>query len=259
MNVSRNIKIAIAAFIVILAILRIIFHDTLNAKMDITFFSLLAFAFFVLVLPWELLKSFKAGGVEISLEKPEVLAAISGLGLDRIDDDKLRQQLSKLKDELKIASGSRVIWIDDKPHNILGARRLLRALNINVTTAISSEMAQEILDADNDFDLLISDVQRKGESYKQVEGGIEIHEGVNFVVVLRRHTDPNIRVMPVIFYAAYDWARLVKFTRPARELLPEAEISHSMDDFLLKVIRRLAEERSEPIVFSKVKKPTAVE
>ena len=156
MYLSQNIKIAITSLLVILAILRVIFHNTLNATMDITFFSLLAFAFLVLVLPWEHLKTFKAGGVEISLEKPEVQAAISGLGLDRVDDDNLRHQLSKLEDELKIASGSRVIWIDDKPHNILGARRMLRALNIDVTTATSSEMALDILNTDNDFDLLIS-------------------------------------------------------------------------------------------------------
>ena len=48
-----------------------------------------------------------------------------------------------------------MIWIDDKPYNILGARRMLRALNIDVTTATSSEMAQEILETDNDFDLII--------------------------------------------------------------------------------------------------------
>ena len=258
MNLSPNIKISISALLVILAILRIIFYNTLNAQMDITFFSLLAFAFLVLVLPWEHLKTFKAGGVELSIEKPEVRAAISGLGLDRVDDNNLRQQLSKLTDELKIASGSRVLWIDDRPHNILGARRMLRALNIDVTTATSSEMALEILNTDNDYDLIISDVQRKGESYAQVEGGIDIHEGVNFIVVLRKHKDPNIRVIPVIFYAAYDWERLVQFTRPARELIPEAEISNSMDDFLPKVIRRLADERSKPIEFSKVKKPTAV-
>ena len=259
MDLTQYIKIGIAVLLVILVILRVIFHETLNPKMDITFFSLLALAFLILVLPWEQLKTFKAGGVEISLEKPKVQAAISGLGLDRVDDDKLRQQLSKLKDELKITSGSRVIWIDDKPHNILGARRMLRALNIDVTTATSSEKAQEILTSDNDFDLIISDVQRMGVNYKQVEGGIEIHEGVNFIVVLRKHPDPNIRVLPVVFYAAYDWDRLVKFTRPARELTPEAQISNSMEDFLPKVIKRLAEERSKPIAFSKVKKPTPVE
>lgn len=259
MDLTQGIKIGIATFFVILAILRIVFHETLNPKMDITFFSLLAFAFLVLVLPWEQLKTFKAGGVEISLEKPAVKAAISGLGLDRVDDDNLQRHLSRLDDELMLASGGRVLWIDDKPHNVLGARRVLRALGINVTTATSSEMAQDVLDVDNDFDLIISDVQRKGVNYKQVEGGIEIHEGVNFIVVLRKHTDKNIRVLPVIFYAAYDRERLVKFTRPARELMPEAQISNSMTDFLPKVIKNLAEKRSKPIAFSSVKKPTSVE
>lgn len=259
MYISRNIKIGIALLFVALAILRVIFHESLNPRMDITFFTLLVFAFLVLVLPWEQLKTFKAGGVEFSLEKPAVQAAISGLGLDRVDDDKLQKKLSRLDDELKLASGSRVIWIDDKPHNILGARRVLRALNIDITTATSSKMAEEILNADNDFDLIISDVQRKGINYKQVEGGVEIHEGVNFIVVLRKHKDKNIRVLPVIFYAAYDRERLVKFTRPARELMPEAQISNSMEDFLPKVIKQLAEERSRPITFSTVKKPTSVD
>ena len=259
MELTQGMKIGIAAFLVVLAILRIVFHETLSPKMDITFFSLLAFAFLALVLPWEQLKTFKAGGVEISLEKPTVKAAIIGLGLDRVDDDNLKNHLSRLDDELKMASGSRVLWIDDKPHNVLGARRVLRALGINVTTATSSEMAQDILDTDNDFDLIISDVQRKGVNYKQIDGGIEIHEGVNFAVVLRKHADQNIRVLPVIFYAAYDWERLVKFTRPARELMPEAQISNSMADFLPKVIKRLAMERSKPIAFSSEKKSTYVE
>lgn len=259
MKLTQRIKIGIAVLLVILAILRVVFHETLFPKMDITFFSLLAFAFFVLVLPWEQLKSLKAGGVEISLEKPTVQAAISGLGLDRVNDDKLKHQLSKLEEELKIASGSRVIWIDDKPHNVLGARQMLRALNIDVAMTTSSEMAIETLNIDNDFDLIISDVQRKGDYYKLVEDGIEIHDGVNFIVVLRTHPDPNIRVLPVIFYAAYDWERLVKFTRPARELVPEAQISNSMEDFIPKVIKSLAEERSKPIAFSKAKKSTSVD
>jgi len=258
-ELGQSTKIGIAIFFVLLAIVRVMFHEALNSKMDITFFSLLVFAFLVLVLPWEQLKTIKAGGVEISLEKPTVRAAISGLGLDRVDDDNLKKQLLKLEDELNLVGGSRVLWIDDKPHNILGARRVLRALDIDVTTASSSEMALGILGADNDFDLIISDVQRKGTNYQQVEGGIEIHEGVNFVVVLRKNTDPNIRLIPAIFYAAYDWDRLIQFTRPARELLPEAEISNSMGDFLPKVIKRLAEERSKPIAFSDVKKPTSVE
>lgn len=258
MNLNQSIKIGIALLLVVLAVVRVVFHEALSAKMDITFFLLLAFAFLIVVLPWGELKTFKAGGLEISLEKPTIQAAISGLDLDKVSDDKLQKQLSKLEDELKLANGSRVIWIDDKPNNILGARRLLRALNIDVTMAISSELAQEILNGDNDFDLIISDVQRKGVNYKHVKNGIEIHEGVNFIVILRKHKDINVRLLPVIFYAAYDWERLVNFTRPARELMPEAQISNSMEDFLPKVIKCIAGERSRPIAFSREKKPTSV-
>lgn len=259
MEINRSIKTGVAVLLLALAILRLVFHESLSPKMDFTFFALLGFVFLIMFLPWEQLKTFKAGGVEFSIELPSVQAAISGLKLDRLEDEELKNKLSRLGDELKIASGSRVIWIDDKPHNILGARKVLRSLGIDVTTATSSEMALDILNADNDFDLIISDVQRKGESYKHVEKGIDIHEGVNFIVVLRQHKDQNIRALPVIFYAAYDWKQLVEFTRPARELLPEAEISNSMVDFLPKVVKRLADVRSRPIVFSAIKRPTDVE
>jgi len=258
MGISQYMKIGIGASLIVLAILRLIFHDLLYARMDLTFFSILGFAFVVLFLPWERLKTFKAGGVEFSLEKITVKAAIDGLNLERLEDEELKNKLSKLDEELKLANGSRVLWIDDKPHNILGARRVLRSLGVDITTATSSEIALEILTSDNDFDLILSDVQRKGENYKQVDEGVEIHDGVNFVVVLRKHKDHIIRSLPVIFYAAYDWERLVKFTRPARELQPEAEISNAMQDFLPKVIKRLADIRSKPIIFRAVKNPTSV-
>jgi|GEM_PF-3111300 len=259
MDLSPNAKAGIASFLVFIALSKVFLPDAIASRMDVTFFSILVFAFIVVVLPWKDLESFKAAGIEITVGRLAVQAAISGLGLERVDDEKLRQQLTSLEDELKIARGSRVIWIDDKPHQVLGARRMLRALDIDVTTAVSSEDAEKLLQGDNDFDLIITDVQRRGTHYKEVEGGIEIHEGVNFIVALRKNDDPNIRVMPVIFYAAYDWERLVKFTRPARETLPEPQISNAMEDFLPKVIKTLAEERSKPIAFRHTKKPTPVD
>ena len=99
-------------------------------------------------------------------------------------------------------------------------------------------------------------MQRKGTSYKEVPEGVEIHEGVNFIVKLRAHADPNIRNIPVVFFAAYPQDKLVRFTQPARVLEPEAEISNSVDDFVPKVIRCLAEERSKPISYSGRKKGT---
>lgn len=130
---------------------------------------------------------------------------------------------------------------------------MFRSLGIDVRTATSSEQAEEMLEQDNDFDLIVSDVQRAGESY-QYNDGREKHEGVNFICKLRDHGDRNIRSMEVIFYAAYDWPRLVKFTRPARELQPEATIANEAEDLITKAIRILADVRADPIEY-KVKKP----
>jgi len=216
-----------AAAVLIAAVMRVVTQEKIGDAIDTTFLQFIVVAFLIIVIPWERLKSFKAGGVEVALEQENIKAAIDGLRLDRIEDEELRNKLLDLDDKLSLVRGARILWIDDKPHNILGIRRLLRSLGIEITSAISSEAALKILTSDNDFDLIVTDVQRKGDSYKEVEGGIEIHEGVNFVVTLRKHEDPNIKELPVIFYAAYDWERLVKFTRPARELLPEPEISNS--------------------------------
>lgn len=134
------------------------------------------------------------------------------------------------------------------PHTILGERRLLRALGIDITPAMSSEEAQDILEKDNDFDLIITDVYRVGRD-----------EGVDFVVKLHKNKDERIGSLPVIFYAAYRWGDLVKRTLPARELRPEVEISNAVDEFIPKVIRRLSEERINPIIVSSKKIPATPE
>jgi CheY-like chemotaxis protein len=126
---------------------------------------------------------------------------------------------------------------------------------VEVVSAISSDAALAVLESDNDFDLILSDVQRDDETYKAT-GGVRIHGGVNFVVVLRRHQDPVIRSLPVIFYAAYEWERLVTFTRPARELQPEAEMANGVSDLLPKTVRRLVEMRSRPILAKAKKEAT---
>jgi len=257
MAIKRFSKWVLSIVLVVAAIARWIFYEAVSERMDVTFLGLILAAFLIHVIPWGRLTSFKAAGVEISLQAPQVQAAISGLGLGRIQDRQLRDRLAKMGDELQAVRGSRVLWIDDKPHNVIGERRLLRALGIHVVMATSSEAAEATLNADNDFDLIVSDVQRLGDSHTVV-GGEPIHEGVNLVVKLRGHDDPTIRSMPVVFYAAYDWPRLVEFTRPAREMLPEPEISNTSIDFVPKVIKRLAEVRAVPLVCSGKKRPTSV-
>ena len=184
MELNQYLKIALALALVGLAILRFIYHNSIGSRIDTTLIGLIILAFLVIILPWERLKTLKAVGVEVTIDRPAVQAAINGLGLSRIEDEKLRKNLSRLSDDLKDIQGGRVLWIDDKPHNILGARRLLRALGIEVVSVTSTEMARSTLVVDNDFDLIITDVQRSGQSYKDVDNGIDIHEGVNFIILL---------------------------------------------------------------------------
>jgi CheY-like chemotaxis protein len=244
--------------LLVLAVLRAVFHPQLSELMDNVFFSLVGGGLALVLLPIERLASVKAAGFELSLTQPQIAGAIAASGRDRIKSDELRAKLSKLEDLLPIIRGSRVLWVDDNPHTILGERRVLRALGVDVTSVTSSLAAEEKLRADNDFDLVISDIQRAGDTYK-ITGGEAVHEGVNLVVKLRtQYDDPVIKSMPVIFYAAYDRQRLVAFTRRVRELQPEAEIANSILELLPKAVSVLAESRSIPMVPAS-KEPTLLE
>lgn len=250
------LRVLIALVLVGLAVFRAL-SSTLAESMDETFFLLIGLSLALLLLPIEKLTALKAGGFELSLEKPQVQGAIRGLGLERVEDKRLKGKISKHNELLPAIMGSRVLWIDDRPHKIVAERRLLRALGVDVTAATSSEMARGILDADNDFDLIITDVQRNGTTH-ELTGGVPIHEGANFIVWLRKeYPDPVVRTLPVVFYAAYAWERLVRFTRPARETAPEPAIANTIADLVEKVIDRLAEARSAPIATREKKTPTS--
>jgi CheY-like chemotaxis protein len=251
--------------LVILAITRIFYYRALGQRMDLIFLSLVLAVFLLWMIPWgelwERLREFSVGGVGISLQQPNIQAAIRHLSIGEEQlkitgssseevKDRLRRRLKSLEGELQTVRNSRVLWIDDYPHEILGERRLLRALGVEVTPASSSERAEEILKEDNDFDLIITDTLRG-----------DTREGVDFIVKLRTEAtihqrDAHIMNLPVIFYAADSWGTLVNVTHPARELPPEPEISISVDDLIPKVIRRLSEERRNPITVSAKKAPT---
>jgi len=251
------VRAGLSLSILALAILRLAFFDEVGDRMDATFLLLLAAAAAAVLMPWERLTSLKAGGVEFSLEQPQVRGAVQALGLDRVADERLKDQIERLNADIEKARGSRVLWIDDKPHEIVGERRLLRALGIQITMVTSSEMAMDFLARDNDFDLLITDVQRQGDSWEET-GGVAIHEGANFVVRLRRHPDEVIRSLPVVFYAAYDWDRLVEFTRPAREAAqPEPAMTNSVQALVAKTVGLLASVRANPLVVGEKKRPTS--
>ena len=254
MKINQSTKVVLSVLLIILVIFRWIFYDIASTRLDTVALTLIISAILLYIIPWENLRTFKAGGIELTLEQSQVKSAIDSLGLDKDKHKLLIAQLSRLDTELQSVRGAKVLWIDDKPHKLIGVRRLLRALGIQIVSATSSKMAAEILDGDNDFDLIITDIQR----YEAGPTGREDHitlDGVDYIISLRKHKDPTIRAMPVVFYAAYDWERLVLFTRPARETQPEPDISNSVSDFIPKVVGRLATSRAIPIA-SDDKEPT---
>jgi CheY-like chemotaxis protein len=245
------LKIVLSVVLVMFAVTRFSYYESLSTRMDLVFLSLVLSAFLLWMLPWadlwERLTGVNIGGFGFSLEAPHVKAALGvtindatwqkNTGQSSSEEEiksNLIQRLKRLEEEIPIVRGSRILWIDNQPHTILGERRLLRALGIDIMPTRSSKEAQDILEKDNDFDLIITDVWRTGG-----------YEAVKFIVSLRKEEkDEHTRSLPVIFYAAYPWEDLVALTRPARELQPEAEASNSADDLIPKVIRRLAEERT---------------
>jgi CheY-like chemotaxis protein len=251
MKIGAKIEaLQLAAAIVLLGLgfARIILWSDFAPRMDATFLALVLLGLALLVFPLKTIKSLKAGGVELSLDAPPVQGAVASLNLDRIEDAKLRTKLQLISHVLPVITGSKLLWIDDRPENLTNERRLFRALGVTIIPAISSDQAREILRADRDFDLIVSDVQRTGGTHK-ITGGVAIHEGVNFIVWLRTKSgdefhDESVKQIPVVFYAAYDWPRLVEFTGPARAILPEPAISNSAADFVPKVLLALAESQT---------------
>lgn len=253
-----EVRQLVAAIVLIALAVARLFWPGFAAKADAASLILVAVGLALLIVPLKSIKTLKAGGVELSLDAPPVQGAVASLNLNRIEDAKLKSRLQTLSHLLPVVAGARLLWIDDRPEKIIGERRLLRALGVTVVSAISSEHARDILNADNDFDLILSDVQRRGETHS-ITGGVAIHEGVNFIVWLRTRADDGfVSAIPVIFYAAYDWSRLVEFTRPARETAPEPGIANSIADLVPKVILALADSRQSAIQLPSEKTPTGI-
>lgn len=257
----ENETVVLAIFsvaLVGLALARWYYMDKSIQYIDLVLIGLVVGAFIIHLLPFERLTSFKAGAFGFTLDKTEIKAAIQTANSDQIKNDELLRELELLNRELAAVPGSRVIWIDNSPSKIVTARRLLRALGVTVVPAISSDMADDIFKRDKDFDLIITETQRPGDSYK-FNNGVAIHEGVNYIVKIRNGDDEVVKKLPVIFFSAYEWPRLVDYTRPARETIPEPLISNSINDFVVKVIKEIYSSRSRPIDYKNEKQPTPVE
>jgi CheY-like chemotaxis protein len=251
------LKIVISATAILLALVRLAFFDTVSERMDSTFLLLLAIAVSVFIIPWQKVTTFKGWGVELILDKPQVKGALEGAGLTNLNRTPLWEKLSRLESEIENAQGSRVLWIDDHPHEILSERRILRALGIVVVTVPNSIRAENILEEDNDFDLIISDVQRKGELGNKATR----YDGIYFIKELReKYKDsPGIKALPVIFYSAYRPDQIETIKRQVGDaFLEEIKFSGSFDTLLPDVITMLAKIRSNPVAVMPMKKPTDI-
>ena len=118
------LRIVLSTIVLLIAIIRFIYFDTVSEKIDSTFLLLLALAILIPVIPWERITSIKAGGVELTLSEPQVKGAIDSLELDRVQSKDLRKLLLEKAEELEQVIGSRILWIDDYPNKIIGERRL---------------------------------------------------------------------------------------------------------------------------------------
>jgi CheY-like chemotaxis protein len=253
-------RYAVAAILTFLVLARMIFSPFAE-RVDNVSLILLGAVAILLLLPIERLTGLTVGSVAVVLDSPQVAGALTA-SLDRVADRALRRRLDELPADLALLPGARVLWIDDHPSEVVGERRILRALGVEVITATSSEQAIETLVRDSDFDLLVTDVQRKGGHSHERAGGIPLHEGVNLVVALRSGQVPELADVPsarairVLFYAAYDRARLAEFTRRARELDPESDSTNDLENLIVKAVRQLAEARRRPIEAPVRKTPT---
>ena len=253
---QKSLRLLIAAVIALVSVLALIFPGHIPQQMNHVFYLLLGAAVIIALAPLERLTSLKVGELEFLLAQPQVKGAISAMGLGGVRNRELRDTLTDNQEDLGAIRGSRILWIDDYPHKLVSLRRLIRSLGVQVVAASSSARALELLDEDNDYDLIITDVQRT-DFPERHPGAEPLHDGVNFVVYFRKHIpDPVIQNLQVIFYAAYPEDALALWTKQARQISPGAETARTPVELVTKTIQMLADSRAAPIMTPAAKEPT---
>lgn len=102
---------ATAATAILLVVVRL-FGGDVGARVDTTVVALLGAAVLILLVPWERLESFRGGGIEITIDRPEVKAAIEGLDFGeegRLENERLLEKLEQLRPQLNRVRRSRVL------------------------------------------------------------------------------------------------------------------------------------------------------
>jgi len=250
------LKIGIS--IIALALAFLIIRDPVGSKnwLDSTFLLLIMAPLLAFLIPWHRVTTFKAAGVELVLASPSVRGAIEGIKMSSADSRSIRRTLYEFRYAIEDSRGSRVLWIDDHPDEILGERRILRALGIQVVSAKDSDSARGILAEDDDFDLIISDMQRKSEPESQFGR----YGGIEYIKQIRQSSgDLVVKNLPVIFYTAYrpDQIDTILNQVSAKEL-PDLHFCHSVEGLLKEIFRILPTARAEAIRVSSRKRATDI-
>lgn len=257
--------------------------SAVSDSVDSTTFILAGIAAVVFTFPWQRLAALKAGPFELSLERAQVKGAIDSVagaaakevmksggshaqaeGVEDVEREKLETLLSQLASEIERAHGGRILWVDDKPARVVAERRLFRALGIETVMVSSCREAGLILMRDNDFDLVITSLEKGAEREAREDIKGEHDFALLFIGWLRGKTsseikelmggavdipvkDTAVKNLVVIVYAAYPLSYIRKRIQSLSDLEPAVEGSATPDDLLKRVIRSLADLRSNPI------------
>lgn len=251
-------KLLIAIIPLGFAIITIFYSNPAEQKLDNSILFLILLSILVIAFPWERFTSFKAAGIEIELDKHQLGKAIEDIEVifktEKIplSDEKLKKLIGKLTPKIEKINGSRILWIDDSPHNILGERRLLRALGIETIMADSSQKAKDYLDSDGDFDLIISDMrsgQMVDKSKKYLPEAVRFIKEVRNDEIKRKKNErwSHIPYLPVIFYSGKTMSEMWRMTEPIQQKDTETILTRGAEQLIFEVIDTLFNVRSELI------------
>lgn len=108
---SNYPQYVVAVILLVLAITRTVGPGWQN-RMDATFFIVIGAAAFLILIPLSGIKQLKAGSLELTVNQPEIIAAIESLYLVHIQNEELRAGLQRVQNLLSSVKGSRILWID---------------------------------------------------------------------------------------------------------------------------------------------------
>jgi CheY-like chemotaxis protein len=99
-------------------------------------------------------------------------------------------QAGEILTELRNVRPGLVLWVDDNPDWVRNERRVLDGVGNRSVLVRSTEEAVDLLDAENRFDLVITDMQRRDE----------LRAGYDLLEAIRLRTES----LPVVLYSSSD-------------------------------------------------------